>query len=676
MAYTVQGLEAQPAPRRWRPLVGRQRELAIFEDLLARALAGQGQVVGLMGEPGIGKSRLLAACLQRLPARPVTVLESHCRSYDQLLPYGPIIALLRQQCGLSATAAPYVVSTRVDQLLRAVDLSPEASAPVLLPLLGNPASAEPLAPLPPEVLQSRTFAILRHIHLRSSQQQPVLLVVDNLHWIDPTSEAYLASLVEQLGGSPLLLLTTYRPGYRPRWMDKSYATQLTLAPLTPAESATLVRAMLPPERTAEALVQRVLARAEGNPLFLEELVHTVQEQDDLAVDTPVPATIQAVLAARIDHLPPAAKHLLHTAAVLGPEVPVPLLAALAARPEAALHHNLAHLQAAELLYETCLVPEEVYTFKHALTHEVAYDSLLFEQRRVLHARLVEILEARAGDRVVEPVARLAHHALRGEVWEKAVRYCRQAGVHAAERSGFREASGAFEQALSALQQLPARSDLAAQAIDLHLAVRNALIPLGAHERLLDHLRQAERLAEGLGDRRRQGQVAGALAASRWQLGDLDGSLAAAKRTLALATALRDARLQIVAQNALGQSYWALSHHQQATAVFRRNVTILHGARCRERFGLAVIPAVSSRAFLAWCLAELGAFAEGQRHGEAALRLAEAADHPFSLALACALVGHLALHQGALAEAIGMLERGLALGEGLSLPLIIQLCTAQ
>jgi DNA-binding winged helix-turn-helix (wHTH) protein/class 3 adenylate cyclase/tetratricopeptide (TPR) repeat protein len=676
MAYTVQGLEAQPAPRRWRPLVGRQRELAIFEDLLARALAGQGQVVGLMGEPGIGKSRLLAACLQRLPARPVTVLESHCRSYDQLLPYGPIIALLRQQCGLSATAAPYVVSTRVDQLLRAVDLSPEASAPVLLPLLGNPASAEPLAPLPPEVLQSRTFAILRHIHLRSSQQQPVLLVVDNLHWIDPTSEAYLASLVEQLGGSPLLLLTTYRPGYRPRWMDKSYATQLTLAPLTPAESATLVRAMLPPERTAEALVQRVLARAEGNPLFLEELVHTVQEQDDLAVDTPVPATIQAVLAARIDHLPPAAKHLLHTAAVLGPEVPVPLLAALTARPEAALHHNLAHLQAAELLYETCLVPEEVYTFKHALTHEVAYDSLLFEQRRVLHARLVEILEARAGDRVVEPVARLAHHALRGEVWEKAVRYCRQAGVHAAERSGFREASGAFEQALSALQQLPARSDLAAQAIDLHLAVRNALIPLGAHERLLDHLRQAERLAEGLGDRRRQGQVAGALAASRWQLGDLDGSLAAAKRTLALATALRDARLQIVAQNALGQSYWALSHHQQATAVFRRNVTILHGARCRERFGLAVIPAVSSRAFLAWCLAELGAFAEGQRHGEAALRLAEAADHPFSLALACALVGHLALHQGALAEAIGMLERGLALGEGLSLPLIIQLCTAQ
>jgi DNA-binding winged helix-turn-helix (wHTH) protein/tetratricopeptide (TPR) repeat protein len=676
MAYTVQGLETPPVPPRWHPLVGRQRELALFDALLARALAGQGQVVGLMGEPGIGKSRLLAACVQRLPARPMTVLEHHCRAYDQLRPYGPLSALLRQQCGLSATAAPHVVATRVDQLLRAVDLSPETTAPVLLPLLEGPAPAEPLAQLPPEDLRERTFAILRHIHLRSSQQQPVLLMVDNLHWIDPTSEAYLASLVEQLGGVPLVLLTTYRPGYRPRWMDKSYATQLTLSRLTPAESATLVRAMLPPERTAAALVQRVLARAQGNPLFLEELAHAVQEQKGLATDTPVPTTIQAVLAARLDHLPPEAKHLLLTAAVLGPEVPVPLLAALAALPEAALHRSLAHLQTAELLYETCLVPERIYTFTHALTHEVAYDSLLFAHRRMLHARLVELLETRAGDRGGEQVARLAHHAVRGEVWEKAVRYCRQAGTHAAESASFREAVGAFEQALGALQQLPWCPDLAAQAIDLHLAVRNALVPLGAHERLLDHLRQAECLAEGLGDRRRQGQVAGTLAASLWQLGDLNGSLAAAQRALAIAIDLGDVRLQVVAQNALGQSYWALSHHRQAAEVFRRNVALVHGAHGRERFGLAVLPVVSSRAFLAWCLAELGAFAEGREHGEAALRLAEATDHPLSLALSCALVGHLALRQGALSEAMRLLERGLGLGEALHLPLIIHLCIAQ
>ena len=296
---------------------------------------------------------------------------------------------------------------------------------------------EPLAQLTPEVIKERTFATLRQVHLRSSQQQPLLLVVENLHWMDPTSEAYLASLVEQLAGVPLLLLTTYRPGYRPLWMDKSYATQLTLPPLTQEESATVVRAVLPPEHSAEPLVQRVLARAAGNPLFLEELAHAVREQGDLGADTPVPETIQAVLAARIDRLPPEAKHLLHTAAVIGTEVPVPLLAAIAELPEAALHRGLAHLQAAEFLYETCLVPERVYTFKHALTHEVAYGSLLLERRRLLHARIVEALEALAPERGGEvasgakgpdQVERLAHHALRGEVWDKAVTYCQQAGA--------------------------------------------------------------------------------------------------------------------------------------------------------------------------------------------------------------------------------------------------------
>ena len=289
MTYTVQSLEAPTATRLWSPFVGRQRELAVFDDLLARALAGQGQVVGLIGEPGIGKSRLLAECRQRLPERPVTVLEGHCRAYDHFLPYGPVRDLLRHQCGLSTTATPEVVATQVDQLLRAVDLPPEDSAPYLLQLLGSPTTAEPLAQLTPEVIKERTFATLRQVHLRSSQQQPLLLVVENLHWIDPTSEAYLASLVEQLAGVPLLLLSpptalgTARSGWTNRMPRSS-----PCPPLTREESATVVRAVLPPAQHAEALVQRMLARAEGNPLFLEELAHAVQEQDGLAADTPCP----------------------------------------------------------------------------------------------------------------------------------------------------------------------------------------------------------------------------------------------------------------------------------------------------------------------------------------------------------------------------------------------------
>jgi class 3 adenylate cyclase/DNA-binding winged helix-turn-helix (wHTH) protein/tetratricopeptide (TPR) repeat protein len=556
MAYTVQGLDAPYATRLWSPFVGRQRELVAFDDLLARALAGQGQVVGLIGEPGIGKSRLLAACRQRLPERPMTVLEGHCRSYDQLIPYGPISDLLRYQCGLSATAGPNVVATRLDQLLRAVGLPPEDSAPYLLQLLGSPATAEPLAQLPPEVIKERTFATLRQVHLRSSQQQPVLLVVENLHWIDPTSEAYLASLVEQLAGVPLLLLTTYRPGYRPLWMDKSYATQLTLPPLTQEESATMVRAVLPPERSAEALVQRVLARAEGNPLFLEELAHAVQEQDGLAADT-VPETIQAVLAARIGRLPPEAKHLLHTAAVLGTAVPVPLLAAIAELPEAALHRSLAHLQAAEFLYETRLVPELVYTFKHALTHEVAYGSLLQERRRVLHACIVETLEALAGDQVAEQVERLAHHALRGEVWDKALMYCWQAGEKAMACAAHREAVGYLEQALGAAQRLPAQPDLLTQGIELRIILDSAFLTLGDPKRGFDYLREAAVLAEALGDQRQLGRIANGMTHYFLRTGDYDAAIEYGQRALVHATASEALVEQAIAHCVLGTAYFAL-----------------------------------------------------------------------------------------------------------------------
>jgi predicted ATPase len=216
--------------------------------------------------------------------------------------------------------------------------------------------------------------------------------------------------------------------------------------------------------------------------------------------------VQAVLAARVDRLPPEEKRLLQTAAVIGTEVPSPLLRAIAELPEEALHRGLAHLQAAEFLYETRLFPEPEYTFKHALTHEVAYGSLLLDRRQELHARLVTAIEALAPDRMAEQVDRLAHHALRGEVWDKALVYGRQAGEKAMARSAHREAVGSFEQALSALPHLPETRATREQAIDLRLALRTALRPLGNSERILACLREAETLAVSLDDHRRLGQI--------------------------------------------------------------------------------------------------------------------------------------------------------------------------
>jgi DNA-binding winged helix-turn-helix (wHTH) protein/class 3 adenylate cyclase/tetratricopeptide (TPR) repeat protein len=671
MAYTVQSLEAPTAAQLWSPFVGRQRELAVLNDLLVRILGGQGQVVGLIGEPGIGKSRLLAECQQRLPERPVTVLEGHCRAYERLLPYGPVRDLLRHQCGLSTTSSLEVVATRVAQLLRAVDLPPEDSAPYLLQILGSPTTAEPLAQLTPDVIKERTFATLRQVHLRSSQQQPLLLIVENLHWIDPTSEAYLASLVEQLAGMPLLLLTTYRPGYRPRWIDKSYATQFTLPPLTQEEGATVVRAVLPPEHSAEPLVQRVLARAAGNPLFLEELAQAVREQGDLGADTPVPETIQAVLAARIDHLPPEAKHLLHTAAVLGTEVPLLLLEAIAELPEAVLHRSLARLQAAEFLYETRLVPERVYTFKHALTHEVAYGSLLQERRRLLHARVVEVLEALApargaegasraqglptGSQGLDQVERLAHHALRGEVWDKAVTYCQQAGARAHDRAAFREAVATFEQALQALDHLPEDGDTREQALELHLALGAALIILGEYERHLALLGEAEALARALNDRARLGRVLAQRGQTHRITGDLDGAIAAGQQALALAAALGETPLQVEASHRLGQIYASIGDFGRAAELLRWSVE----AADRESGAPRTELRIQSQASLALTLGVLGEFAEGRRYGEEALRLAMLAGRGGTPIFAHSNLGDLYLAQGDLEHAIRVLEQGLA-----------------
>ncbi len=342
--------------------------------------------------------------------------------------------------------------------------------------------------LDPPQRRQRTLDALKRLLLRESQVQPLLLVFENLHWIDAETQAFLDGLVESLPAARLLLLVNYRPEYQHGWGQKTYYTQLRLDPLPPASAEALLQSLLGDDAGLEPLKQRLIERTQGNPFFLEESVRTLVETQVLVGDQgayrlaralpsiQVPSTVQAVLAARIDRLPPEEKQLLQTAAVIGTEVPLALLQAIAEVPEGPLRLGLTHLQAAEFLYETRLFPEIEYTFKHALTQQVAYETLLQERRRALHARIVEALEALAGERVAEQVERLAHHALRGEVWDKALAYCRQAGEKALARSAHREAVGSFEQALSALPHLPEQRDTREQAIDLRLALRSALRP--------------------------------------------------------------------------------------------------------------------------------------------------------------------------------------------------------
>jgi class 3 adenylate cyclase/tetratricopeptide (TPR) repeat protein len=677
------------AARGLTPFVGRQMELDALGQALARAGAGHGQVVALVGEAGVGKSRLAYEFVHSHRTQGWLVLESASVSYGKATPYFPVIDLLRRYCHVDDGDDTRTIRAKVTGQLLTLDEALQDTLPALLALLEALPADSPFRALDPTQRRQRTLDGLKRVLLRESQVQPLLLVFEDLHWIDSETQALLDSLVESLPTARLLLLVNYRPEYQHGWGSKTYYTQLRLDPLPPASAEEFLLALLGDDPSLASLKQLLIARTEGNPFFLEESVRTLVETGVL-VGTPgayrlaqalptiqVPATVQAVLAARIDRLPPDEKRLLQTAAVIGTEVSLPLLQAIVEFPEEGLHRGLAHLQAAEFLYETHLFPEHAYTFKHALTHEVAYSSLLLERRRDLHARIVEALEALYAERLAEQVDRLAHHAFRGEVWDKALRYCRQAGTKAAEHSALREAAAAFEQALAALRHLPESPATCEQAIDLRFDLRNVLYPLGEARRILDYLRQAEPLAEALGDPRRLGQLAGYMAACLRELGDLDGSLASAQRALAMATALGDIGLQVAANVYLGDVYLlALSDYRRAAEVFRRNVEALHGAPLRERFGTASIQPVYSRAHLAWCLAELGAFAEGRAYGEDALRLAETVEHPYSLAVACVAVGHLSLCQGSLPQAMRVLERGLALSEAVNFPLVIRLCNAR
>ena len=670
------------AARGLTPFVGRQAELTALHQALAQAGAGHGQIVAVIGEPGVGKTRLFHEFTQVSRPQGWLLLESSSASYGKATPYLPIIDLLKAYFQLEDRDDGRRIREKLTGRLLTLDPAFGPTLPAFLALLEVPLEDPHWQTLDPLQRRQRTLDALQSLLLRESQMQPLLLVFENLHWIDAETQALLDDLVESLPTARLLLLVNYRPEYAHGWRHKTSYTQLRLDPLSPASADVLLQALLGDDPSLGPLTQLLITRTEGNPFFLEESVRTLVETGML-VGAPgssrlvhplerlqVPATVQAVLAARIDRLPPEEKQLLQTAAVIGTEVPLPLLQAMAEAPEEPLRLGLTHLQAAEFLYETRLFPEIEYTFKHALTQQVAYETLLQERRRALHARIVESLEVLTGNRGGEQVERLAHHALRGEVWDKALAYCRQAGEKAMARSASREAVEYFEQALRALPHLPEQRSTHEQAIDLRLALRSALLPSGDSKRILGYLREAEALAAALDDPRRLGHISGFLSVYFRNIGAYDQAIAAAQRALALATTGQDAIVHALANLYLGAAYWAQGDYLRAIDCLRQTVASLHGAQRQERLGQANVPSVQSLAFLAACHGELGMFAEGSALGEEGLQIAETIAHPSSLMWASYGVGLLSFCQGDLHKALPRLERAMGICQDADLPLFV------
>ena len=551
-AYRLMGRERTGLGLRGRitRFVGRNAELEYLRHRLAAAMTGQGQAVGIVGEPGIGKSRLLHEFRQSLADRDVTYLEGRCFSYSTAIPYVPVVELLRNNFRLSDADTPETIINKVRRSLGQIGMEPDEGAPYLLHLLGIREGTDPLSVLSPEAIKVRTFEILSEMTLRGSRPRPLILAVEDAHWIDTASEAYLASLLESMAGAPILLLMTYRPGYRPPGAEKSFATQMALPPLSQEDSRTVVHAVLQTEQVPDPLTQLILARAEGNPFFLEELARVVGEHGHHPPQA-VPETLQEVLLARIDRLPEDAKQLLQTASVLGREFSLRLLRAIW-DPGPALDRQLRDLTRLEFLFLRSATAEPVYVFKHALTQQVAYDSLPLSQRQSLHAAAGRALETLHADRLERVYDRLAYHYSRTDETGKAIDYLMRFAVKAARASAHVEAVAALDEALAHASRLPDGPGRERRRLEVILQQVPSITALGRFQEVLDLLLRERGRVERLGDPVVAGPWYFWLARTYGVMGNAAGAVESVQRALEEATRCDD-------KATMGKAYYALAY---------------------------------------------------------------------------------------------------------------------
>jgi class 3 adenylate cyclase/tetratricopeptide (TPR) repeat protein len=476
------------SPTRAAVFVNRESELAILNNFLRQVEGGRSQAVGVVGEPGIGKSRLLAEFHRQLPPGRVTWVEGRCVSYGTAIPYWLLLDLLRSNCGIDETDTPEAITEKVRAGLQEVGIDAERDAPVLLHLLGVREVAGSPALSNPETVKAKAFEVFRKISVEGSRLRPVVLVLEDLHWVDKVSQEFLGFLAENLPDARILMLATYRPSYRPLWIDQSYAGQAPLQPLSRDDSLQVVRSVLDARRLVDLVSEEIVAKADGNPFFLEQLALHAGEARDLRSDLMVPGSIHDVVMARIDRLPDETKQLLQTAAVIGREFSLRLLSAVCKRSKS-LEVQLRELTRLEFITERVEADGTTYLFRHALTQEAAYGSLLERHRRAYHGAVGQALEELYRGRAEEVAELLALHFGRSDQAVKSVDHSILAGEKSQRRWANSDALTYFSDALHRLDMLPDTEANRLRRIDAVLKQGDGKFALGEHAEHIQALDQ-------------------------------------------------------------------------------------------------------------------------------------------------------------------------------------------
>jgi class 3 adenylate cyclase/tetratricopeptide (TPR) repeat protein len=641
-----------------------QRLLEAFEEVAGKRT---GRMVAIVGDAGMGKSRLVYEFLHTLEGKDLLSLDGGAAPYGSGAGYRPGANILRQYFNVVDTDdAPTVREKAAGRIIALSGDVESAVVPILAVLHALPAD-NPFHALPVSERRQKIVAALLWLGRRVAAERPLVLIYEDLQWVTSDTRNFLETLVSNLAPS-MLVIVTYRADYDARLLAAVDTPELRLDGLSAQATRDLMTALLGSDGGLDRLKDELSARSGGNPLFIEEHVRSMVDAGDLVgepgryrLGTPrdvieIPPTVRGVLAARIDRLARTDKHVLQVLATFGDAASVGVLARVVDMPADALRKSLRRLQAVGLLIERTNQDEIAYEFKHSLTQAVTYETLVFERRRELHLRIMDALAASA------PTEVLARHALEGEAWERALDYLWQAGRRATQQFAEIEAVTYLERALEVAERLPPEKRSLANAIDLRFDLRNALVPLGRQQRNREVLLAAEKIAVELGDERRLAQVFSSLSNCYGNIGRPDLALAAAERSLELGEKLNDPKVLLVGALSTGEIHRALGDFPKARDHLKRVVELIDPSDALSLQGQVGLPSVRARSHLAWTLAELGDFAGAHRAAEEGLRLADAANHAYSVSHACLGLGGTRLRQGEFQAAIPILARGLAVSE--------------
>ena len=659
----------------WRRLtrfVGRQAEMNVLRSRCELASRGHGQVVGLVGEPGVGKSRLVWEFLHAGLDRGWLVLETASATLGRPVPFFAVIELLRNYFDVSPGEAKESVRDKIARRLARVDETLTRSLPVFLTLFDVPVHDAGWQVLEPSERRRQTLAAVKRLMLRESVRQPLVLVFEDAHWADGETRELLDEVADSLPRAHILLLVTYRPEYEHSWTGRSFYTLLRLEPLRGENADRLVDELLGADASLGELRPLLIQWTDGNPFFIEEVVRTLAETGALrgergtyqltrALDRiVVPGTVEEVLASRISRLGPGPAGLLRAAAVIGRHVPHAVLAAVSPVPPEVLETHLHTLQSAEFLYQAGESEEQEYTFRHALTQEVAYTSLTDEQRRGLHSRALDAMLTVYADREDEKISELAHHAFEGRVWDRAVGYLRRAGRRAFARSVNREAVECFMRALSVLSHLPRSRAHQEEAIDVRFDLRGALWPLGEVDSMGKVLAEAGDLARDLNDQRRQGLVAVARCHYFFITSRHADAVSAGEEALSLARATGNHAIERDATLYMGIVHGAMGRYGRAVELLEATLSVYESTDKKLSARERIVSRPTARTYVARYLAELGELRRAADHANAGMRAAESEANPWLLATCYFGMGSVDLRRGDFPAAISSLERAVEL----------------